>query len=199
MKDEGSKVVENPSEEDIDLLMKADQEFRERMRKVTYMNCWRRDEYESSSMWEAYTTRSDGIAIKSTISDLVNSFENWSGRVFVSDVEYKDFESVETEFPEGFIDLTSLSPYFLKREEFKDEREIRAVITDYDHPKMYPGPRESMPSPGKETRAAAVDLSQLINSVVVHPDSKPYLKKTVRHILKNHGLDPELVTESSLR
>ncbi len=189
------------SVDDIGLLEESDNTFREKMRELTFLNCWRIDEYESSTMWRAYTSRSDGILVKSNIYDFVKSFRGWKARLFISDIDYRDFSSIDVEYGEGFVDLTALTPYFLKREEFKDEREIRAVLTDYDHPAMYPtGNFEAMPNPsGDEVRHATVDLEQLIDRIIVHPESRPYLKKTVRHILEKHGLDPNLVADSDLK
>ncbi|WP_157575454.1 DUF2971 domain-containing protein [Haloferax sp. Q22] len=170
------------------------------MRQLTFMNCWRQDEYESSSMWRSYTTSSDGVVIRSNIESFIESFEDWDGRLFISNVAYRDFNT-GSPFDLESMDITALSPYFLKREEFKDEREIRAVLTDYNDPAMYPVHSVSdVPEPtGEVVRDASVDLNQLIDSIVVHPESKPYLIKTVRHILEKHGLDPELVVKSALK
>jgi len=197
---EPEEVGAEAGSDDVDLLVKSTEVFHQRMRKLTYLNCWRQDEYESSSMWRAYTSPTDGVAIKSNMDDFISAFRSWDHRLFIVEVEYKDFDSVETEFPDGFLDLTALSPYNIKRSQFKDEREVRAIITKYDHPELYvSGNLESVEkTTHKENQHATVDFEELVDEIVVHPESNPYLKKIVEDILSKYNLSPELVTVSSL-
>ena len=84
-------------------------------------------------MWSVYGNQ--GVAIKSTVGKISAVFEK-TGREFIyGRMTYVDYRSgVSTEFnPERKSDYhLLLRPFFLKREEYKSEQEVRFVTTRSD-------------------------------------------------------------------
>ncbi|WP_193310570.1 hypothetical protein [Halorubrum halophilum] len=162
----------------------------EKMRKLSYINCWRYGERESDLMWKKFTSSGSGVAIKSNAEDFVESFEKWPGRLFIGETRYRynDF---------NYHNFNRMTPLFIKRSEYMGEQELRAVITLSDKeinmnhkPKTYPEPVDD------DLACAEVNLEKLISKIVVHPDSD-LLKNVVEDILQVANLDVP-VEKSSL-
>lgn len=166
----------------------------ERMRELVYLSCWIAKKRESNPMWHAYSTRKTGIAIKSTVGDLVNSLVDYSERVFYGKIKYLDFE-------ESHIPLSPIQHFFLKRPEFDDEQEFRLALSFKDTPAMqFPTRAGEMASPpDKERRDIKIDLDSLASEIFVHPHSPEYVKPMVEDMLSKYNIGSDLVSHSSLR
>lgn len=160
----------------------------------TYVNCWRVGEEESSVFWDAYIGDEDGLAVQTTIGDLREhtSHETWEGyidilisegqtaamrefsKVLIGEVEYLDYDSEP-------ISHSLLSParFFHKRHAFQDEQEFRLIRT--------PIPLTStkdLPEP-KDHLVLNADLEQLIDKVVLAPDSSDRFKSVAEKSIQN--------------
>lgn len=164
---------------------------RSNIRQSTFLNCWRMDEYESSNMWRAYTTKSDGIAIKSSFIDFCNSFIEWPGILYIGDIDYINFDEEKTP-------LDPISPFFYKRRQFIDESEVRAVCTDYDQPRSKFALDGLTDEDRDYTRNIKVNLNELIDEIVVHPQSGEYMTAVVEKTLNCYDIYCD-VSHSSLR
>lgn len=166
----------------------------ERMRELVYLSCWIAKERESNPMWYAYSNRKTGIAIKSTVGDLVNSLVDWSERVFYGKIKYLDFE-------ESHIPLSPIQYFFLKRPEFIDEQEFRLALSFKQTPAMqFPTRAEEMASPPNKKRCdITIDLDSLASGIFVHPQSPDYVKPMMEDLLSKYHIDSGLVSHSSLR
>jgi hypothetical protein len=166
----------------------------ERMRQLVYLNCWISKERESNPMWYAYTNRTTGIAIKSTVGDLINSLVDWSGRVFYGQIRYLDFE-------EDRVPLSPIQNFFIKRQEFIEEQEFRLALSFKNTPAMLsPTNTEDMASPPNKDRLdITIDLDSLASGIFLHPQSPDYVKPMVEDILSKYNIDSDLVSHSSLR
>ena len=87
-------------------------------------------------MWRLYLKSNDGVAIKSTVSNLHKSFINTREKLICSKIRYLDYDKDiwyhETEFPYRSYNL--YTPLIHKRIEFKGEEELRLL---YDSNKMF--------------------------------------------------------------
>jgi hypothetical protein len=162
-----------------------------KIRESTYLNCWRIGNYESNNMWRAYTVKSGGVAIKSTFKNLCSSFRDWPGILYAGDVNYIDYST-------GMTPTDPIGPFFYKRRQFEDESEVRAVCTNYSKARsrfeLEDVPDESMQS----TRNITVDLSELIDKIVVHPEAGDYMTTVVKETLGHYDVSCN-VSHSSLR
>lgn len=74
-------------------------------------------------MWRAYTSRSDGVVIKTDYEQLMDSLTTWDENLYMGNVQYIDFEHDDME-------LSSVSPYFYKQNQFSTESEFRLVVSE---------------------------------------------------------------------
>ncbi len=89
----------------------------------TFISCWHRNEVESDAMWRLYTKDlSQGVAIQSTCGRLRDAFlkEHMRGPITIAPVEYIDYNP-----PLGLSD----NPCWFKKKEFRQENEVRAIIS----------------------------------------------------------------------
>lgn len=152
-------------------------EMIQRMRKITFANCWNVGEHEDSNMWRAYTNRTDGVVVKSHFDNIEDASLSAEGRLYTGEVDYIDFEKENME-------NHPIAPYFYKKSEFRSESEFRFVTTDYRKESLDPNEGvESMPSVDGKVRSITVDTVEFIDEIRVHPNSSSYLKRVVEQSL----------------
>ena len=149
-----------------------------------YVSCWHMNALESIKMWDVYTKSPDSVAITTTYSLLRGELPSY---VDVGVVRYTDYASERLPSMNMFEYITH------KRIAYCFEREVRAVAfppaTDglglqsfQDNLFAMTGEEESL------FFAPEVDVTRLIQSVVLHSDATTDFAKTVRGICKDAGL-----------
>lgn len=136
--------------------------------RVVLINCWHERMHENRQMWDRYGKSGVAVAVVTSFGALRESL---AGNVDVGHVDYID---IATQQPIAFSSNPSFQAFF-KRQEYEDEREVRAMIFDWplDPPKF----EEQIPiSPGTEIGyRIPVQLETLIQRVVISPDSPSIL------------------------
>lgn len=172
-----------------------------RQRKWRFLNCWHANDHESANMWSKYASEGKGIAIKSTIDDFISAVSDIDRKVLISEVSYLDFDvGVDDMSHEDRSKLDDLIergdgphmylPILMKRKEFEDENEVRAMIWPEGHPADYEEPGINL----------QIDVGELINNVVISPYAEDWMKDTIKASVKesNSPISEEKITESSL-
>lgn len=87
----------------------------------TYINCWCIEKYQMLHMWKIYS-KINGIAIETTYGKLKEAIDT-DEFIFATEINYINFQ-------EELVNLqsNSLTPFTIKREEYKSEQEIRLLI-----------------------------------------------------------------------
>jgi hypothetical protein len=129
------------------------------LRRENFLNCWN-ERVESMAMWDLYAHAPGGVAIKSTIGRIKQAIENATEKIFISRVEYIDWNTAT--FPNNIIAM-----YVRKAFGFAHESEVRMIIWDAN---------SSIPTP-----AEAGDVVQLHNSLLPF---LPQLSSQQREVLK---------------
>ena len=170
-------------------------------RRFLLINCWREGEHESDAMWNQTPRHGERyeLAIKTDFKSLVRSFPNGSRLPdIVARVEYIPYQTKA-------MPLSLVAPYFHKRIEFQDEREVRAIMSatpsvpDPAHPD-----RDDVTAPDYSRDICEVGLgyevnpADLIHEVVISPHAQPWLADLIRKVIKRHGLGFS-VRQSGLR
>ena len=200
-----------------------------------FCNCWFLSPTESHSMWAEYGDKNPtSIAIKTTVEDLKNSlFDVSEYHIHIGKVKYKDYQKEEIE---GYEDFASMdfadhdkvlelfyAPVMHKRNIYKDEHEVRAIISfesicnnhadrvytseipfysdrlfrrniSYlDYDKTHL--MKHIPTEGIPIRA---DLERLIKLVVMSPNRNSYFYKPLKKLMQDNGLDPDIVYRSDI-
>ncbi len=157
-------------------------------RKASAVNCWHLNENESALMWKAYGSYKEGIAIRSTFARLTRAFtdsddNNWSygSPVFVGTVKYIDFKNTAKEQLDEIIKRpdNAFFPMLYKRDYFKHEQEVRAVLSPKPGGILYEAFRQD------EMRGIGVpvDLDVLIERIYVAPAAEDWFYKFVRSLV----------------
>lgn len=152
---------------------------------ILFINCWHANEHESAAMWDLYSSKRSGLAIKTTVGALKSSVIS-EDDFMLGRVEYIDVETDTRTFEYNMI-----IPAFLKRMSFKHESEIRLV-------------RLATPSSGNRPPVRYpyveldVDLEKLLQEVYVSPLMPQWLLSSVRELSQKLGLVNSQFVQSSL-
>jgi plasmid stability protein len=151
-------------------------------RQWTQISCWQSSRSENSLMWQAYAP--SGVAIQTTFAKLSSELPD---SVHLSPVKYLDFSRQLV--PEGNV-ITFLT----KRHHFSAEQEVRAILIDAP---AGPDGREDLTRCNSRGGVALqVDLSRLIDRVVVHPYASSSALAEVRDRINRHGRTLQLYPSS---
>ena len=83
-------------------------EFIRSLRRLTLVNCWHENRYESDAMWKLYSGTEDGVAIRTDFHSLSKSLMGEQA-VYIGKVKYVNYE--KTIIPE----METLAPFIHKR------------------------------------------------------------------------------------
>lgn len=86
-----------------------------------------------------------------------------------------------------------VEPWFYKRMEYESEREVRVLIQRLHEP---PHLKELL---DESARHLAVNLTELIEKIIVSPFADSTFKAKVHEAMSSHGLSVDLVVESRMR
>ena len=155
--------------------------------KLTVVNCWHLSDYRMATMWQTYLRSNNGVAIRSTFGKLRNSLEYTEYKVYIGKVKYISYKS--DLIPEG-----PLFPYFHKRRQFEDEKELRAVIQDFARKKN--GEINWSKSPFNIGLYVPVCLDTLIDRVYLAPRCHQWQVELVESVMRKYGVNKEVVKSS---
>lgn len=149
----------------------------------TFINCWIMSSIEQYLMWSAYSSVDEGIAIKTTIGNLIDSLDcNDKRSIYISDVNYINYNTQYTfDKTGGFANL--LAPFFCKEKYFEQEKELRLIYNDYEIDK-----RDDI-----EGVSFKVSLNTLINEVWVAPKAKGWFEDVLKKELTLHNIKKPLM------
>lgn len=178
MIDEYLKVAK--TEEDKQMIRNHFIKHPKEWRKTAFLNCWYMDDIEPYSMWKSYTVSNQALAIQSTFSKLVQSFENnrkYSN--FIGKVKYLDYKKSFIPWDNAF------NPLMHKRHNFKHESELRAAVVDFN----FLGTNKE-PLVGHRVE---VELSKLIEEIRIAPTAPDWFKNIVLTLMQKFGLDKPVI------
>ena len=137
-------------------------------RQRLYILCFHNNEYESAAMWNLYANNA-GVAIKTSGKRLKNCFNNELKNIYITPVDYIDYE--RDFLPEG-------NAFYLgthKRKSFSHENEIRC---------MYFNTGDVLDDKGQYIN---IDVTELIEEIYVSPYAPEYMADTLKVLVKKFG------------
>jgi hypothetical protein len=140
------------------------------LRKETLISSWTYHQKESFAMWKMYAKNKMGLAIKTNLDSLKNSFKQSDRSIYIGEVRYFD----ESKFRYNTSNL--YYPFLVKLEYYSFEEEIRCITSC----------REEEP---KEGKLVEVDLNELIRIIYISPNSKPEFKKMLELLRREYNLN----------
>lgn len=139
--------------------------FLKEMPSSTYLNCWHVGEHESAAMWSVYGQAGKGVAIQTTIGQLVESIKKAPDTIYAGRVRYVNYETAQFNLD------NMLWPYVHKRESFSYEQEFR--LLQWRHAE-----------PGKPAGIGVpVDMRALLRRVLLSPRTASWELEAVQALL----------------
>lgn len=156
-------------------------------KKGGFVNCWHINEGESYAMWKVYSNMGEGIAIRSTIQNLWDSFAKNPNDILVGEVDY-DFEVLAQLPKEKWPRFDPKILYLHKTSCFSYEKELRAIIEIASLGKdgFY------VPSNYSEGIDLQVKLNELVEKIFVSPYSPEWYKPLIEKILIRYNLNKKV-------
>jgi len=136
------------------------------------------------ALWQLYGTASSGVAVATTIEELIHACFKWKEKVRIHKVQYVDHFAN----PDMVIG-NSLDPLQFKHVGYRFEDEVRLVIG-----RMHPQHGETQRPKGL---SFPVDLGRMVRSVVVSPEAKPWFLDLVSDVTSRYNVSAP-VSPSSL-
>ncbi|WP_139892846.1 DUF2971 domain-containing protein [Bacillus sp. D386] len=140
------------------------------------VSCWHMNEEESAAMWDLYCGRNEGIAIKTSFQDLINSYDRYDYDIYYGIVNYIDYKK-------DMAGRNSYETLFYKRKSFAHEQEFRMLVFE-DEKSLFFGPY------GADVK---FDLRTLIKSIHISPTSPPWFKDIVQKIVNRYGIEKGVI------
>lgn len=203
---------------------------------LMYCNSWFESKIESHTMWAQYGDKSPtSVAIQTTIGDLICSLKSDKYKIHIGKVKYKDylkddiegydiegydFESINLNDPNDILKLF-YAPFLHKRDIFKDEHEVRAIISFEDVSKEFLGRVYTSKIPyyrdpmfrtdvsllrdyqnpinnAKNGISINVNLRTLLKKIVVSPTVNDYFNIHFKDLIKRYNIDPDIIKPSQI-
>jgi hypothetical protein len=149
------------------------------MREHTFVACWHQNPVESASMWRSYAPSGFGVVIESKFERLKRVFDGFPGLGYVGKVSYIDRDR-------DMIDRSSLfHPILTKRNNFDQEREVRAFLFERDGP-IARSSRDYVEGTCDGV-SIPICLEDLAISLRVSPRSAPWFRDVISNLLVRFG------------
>jgi len=163
-----------------------------------YINCWHSNSIESHAMWELYSQREKGIAIRSTYRRLRGCLPMDINIGLVKYINYS--KTSRSKIPEDI----PIAPFFYKRKSYEHEKELRAIYFNDLNTDEMKGLNLIVPLPDdyfekqKKGYSFPVDLDNLIENIYIHPFVEPWLLEAITDLTIKYGLSSKLIRRSTL-
>lgn len=150
------------------------------------VNCWHVNNGENDAMWRLYLKDNDGVALKTTVQNLLDSFIETTEDIYCSLIRYIDYEK-DIWLPPTVKGYNMFSPMLHKRSEFSHENELRLVHQiEYNNRDIDEFWRSQPKEKGKNI---SVNLNKLINIVYSAPTSNQFQISRIEEIIQKKGFD----------
>ena len=161
--------------------------FHKRLKGQFLVNCWHINNKENDLMWRLYLKNNDGVAIKTTIGKLLESFSKTEEEISCSVVRYIDYEKDIWLPPTTDNGYNMLIPILHKREEFSDENEFRLIhqIEYHNQETEQYWAQQTQ----KKRQNIKVELSKFIDTIFTAPTSNENQIMKVKQIIRKNGFD----------
>lgn len=168
------------SDEDINQRVRKLYEFEKKKKAINCVSCWNKKNIESAALWKIYSDFSKGIMIKSSISKLIKSLENTKEEIKLSEINYIDYSQ------EVMADGNSMYPLIHKQIAYSYEEEVRLIYEIIPESGWeYDWKKEEVP----EGLYIKVNLTELIEEIIVGPHSPKWFFKLVQDISEKYELN----------
>lgn len=152
------------------------EEFKEKLRKSVYVNCWHKSPNDSMAMWKLYGASNCAVAVTTTVKNLekIVNDAKIDGHIAITKVAYVKH------WREPSLVIKPYSNVFAYKVTAYDyEKEVRIIIDRFDEGDINNEPGIIINAPAKE----------LIRSIVVSPEAPEWYKTMIDKVAKDYGIN----------
>lgn len=154
---------------------------------LIYVSCWHLNSGESAALWEQYIEGDTGVAIRTTVGNILKSISEDVGSLTHGEVRYIDYEN--TDVPR----TSSLSPAFHKRRSFRHENEFRLAFFDFsqsfDAISSIVSDNDFEPKSGYYLD---VDVEEMIDKLHIAPTAPKWFTDLVHDVVSSYEQEIEI-------
>lgn len=177
------------TEEEIEINVKSQYASDEKFKAVNCVCCWNKFKNESAALWKIYSDLHKGVMIKTNINDLISSFKDTPEELDLSEIKYIDYEK------EYMPDHNLTYPIIHKHNAYYFEDEVRIINTvKYGNKFTFDWDSEKV----KNGKYISVDITKLINEVVVSPYAENWYFELISDLCSKYGLESITIVKSKL-
>ena len=150
------------------------------MKETTCICCWNKAEEESAALWKIYSDFGKGIMIKSSVSNIIESFAATNETLRMSEVKYINYQN------DRMSDGNIYFPLIHKQSAYKYEEEIRLIheVGPTQIGKNFDWSKEEI----KEGKLLKVDLNILIDEIIIGPYSPKWILNLIEDLIGKYSL-----------
>lgn len=166
-------------------------EYIDELKKNSFVNCWHINNAESQAMWRLYLSSYDGVAIKSTVKKICESYLD-SAEIKIVKILYLDFNEKDLKnYENGLIYKNGYKYLYMYKDiSWEYEKEIRMIYQetpgkkeDIDNDEEYLLNDDNM----KYGRAFKFNLDLLIERIVFSPLISDWKIEVIKSIINKYG------------
>jgi hypothetical protein len=166
-------------------------EYAEHFRKHYFVNCWNMAPDENAAMWERYTSGPESVVMRSRYGLYAKQFHR--GVTNIGQVTYIDYSL------SPLPGMNILHRITHKRHFYRDEQEVRAVVCSECPAEVKAQLIDPHMMPDGCGYAPPVNVVELIEAVILHPDTVPDFAAKVATFCSAHGLPAPIASGMSSR
>ncbi len=151
-------------------------------RKNNFVLSFCKSDHEYEALWKLYSDLSTGICLKTNILKLKSSLLSTKEGINIGSVDYYSEKNPQSYLNKPLFE-NFFRPYLLKRDEYKTENEVRALY--------HRGFLKEDGGKISDSEAGVfidVNLSELIQEIVLSPNSTKDFEKEITQMIKHLGL-----------
>ncbi|RYE59283.1 MAG: DUF2971 domain-containing protein [Sphingobacteriales bacterium] len=151
-------------------------------RTACFVNCWHLNNSESIQMWKEYCGDTEGVAIKTSVDNLINSIlPHDFGPMHFRPVAYgtRDLTGIDLRFPLELLNF--------KDQQYEHEKEYRVSLIYINSPKLFEELQEFeevIINPPEESIRLKVNLSELVQELIISPFATTECKQKIHELCK---------------
>jgi hypothetical protein len=163
--DHKCELTDSEVEEQAQRLLRELEVGGESHRKQTFVSCWHESEHESEAMWRLYSSfLANAVAVRTSFQSLYVSLGR-DPSINIGRIQYIDLKR-------GYAGVNDA--FWRKRKSFEHEREVRAILTDFECQNL-----------GKIVQC---ELDTLIEEVFVSPKAPAWFISLVNDINEKYSI-----------
>lgn len=155
-------------------------EYAEHFRRNYFVSCWNMAMDENAAMWDRFTSGPNSVAIRSRYSVLAKQFHY--GVTYIGKVTYINYDLSALPGMNMMYRITH------KRHFYNDEQEVRAVVCSECPVEVKEQLVTPFMMPDGCGYAPNVNVVELVEAVILHPEASAAFAATVTAYCAAHGL-----------